>query len=193
VLFPVPRSRIAVRSVTGPFSKYLGAEETAILIALVAEVAPRVMIEFGCNIGRTARRVLENVPSIEKYVGIDVPSDHVPILGCQLTEVPASAGSEAIGDPRFELLLRDSSQLEAVEPCDAAFIDADHSVGAVLHESNLAHAAMRPGGVIVWHDYGNTAVEVTAALDHLHDAEGWPIYSVLGTWLAFMKFTRATP
>jgi predicted O-methyltransferase YrrM len=193
MLFPVPRSRIAVRSVAGPFSNYLGAEETAILIALVAEVAPRVMIEFGCNVGRTAKRVLENVPSIEKYIGIDVPTGHVPILPCQLSEIPLWPASEAVRDPRFELLLRDSSQLDEVEPCDAAFIDADHSVGAVLYESNLAHAAMRPGGIIVWHDYNNSAVEVTAALDHLHDAEGWPIYSVLGTWLAFMKFTRATP
>jgi hypothetical protein len=28
---------------------------------------------------------------------------------------------------------------------------------------------VRPGGIIIWHDYGNPTVEVTQVLDHLYD------------------------
>jgi hypothetical protein len=66
------------------------------------------------------------------------------------------------------------------------FIDGDHSELAVLHESRIASYLVRRGGIIVWHDYDNPAVEVTQALNRLHE-EGWPIASVVGSWLAFMK------
>ena len=55
------------KMVRGPFSKYLGPEETSILVTLVDSVAPEVMIEFGCNLGITSKRLIENVRSIERY------------------------------------------------------------------------------------------------------------------------------
>ena len=73
-----------------------------------------------------------------------------------------------------------------LEACDAVFIDGDHSELAVLHESRLARRLMRGRGIIVWHDYGNNAVEVTHALNRLHN-EGWPISCVEHSWLAFMR------
>ena len=66
---------------------------------------------------------------------------------------------------------------------DAVFIDGDHSYKAVVHESKLAREVVRPGGIIVWHDFQNPAVEVTQALTELD----WPIMSLRGSWLAFMR------
>jgi hypothetical protein len=73
-----------------------------------------------------------------------------------------------------------------LEPCDAVFIDGDHSEAAVLHESRLARRLIRGAGIIVWHDFSNPAVEVTQALSRLDD-EGWPINCVEQSWLAFMR------
>jgi predicted O-methyltransferase YrrM len=172
----------------GPFSRYLNEHETATLVALVKSVAPKVMIEFGCNSGITAARVLENVPTLEKYIGIDVPVDHVTTLGCQRYEVPVSAGCWAAHDPRFFLLKARSQALRTghLEPCDAVFIDGDHSEAAVLHESRLARRLIRGSGIIVWHDFSNSAVEVTRALNLLDD-EGWPINCIDNSWLAFLR------
>jgi predicted O-methyltransferase YrrM len=174
--------------VAGPFSNYLNASETAILIALIKSVSPRVMIEFGCNQGITAARVLENVPTLERYIGIDVPPDHETTLQCQQSEVPAVAGAHAAHDNRFFLLTATSRSLRAkdLEQCDAVFIDGDHSEAAVLHESRLARRLVRPNGIIVWHDFANQAVEVTQAITRLHD-EGWPIDCVANSWLAFAR------
>jgi predicted O-methyltransferase YrrM len=173
--------------VSGQFSKYLGATECSILIELVNSVQPKVMIEFGCNLGITAKRVLENVPMLEKYIGIDVEPDHVTTLECQRDEVPKSAGCYA-DDPRFHFLSCPTQELtvDDLEPCDAAFIDGDHSVFAVTHESFLASKLVRPGGIIIWHDFQNPAVEVTGVLRRLEE-QGWPIVGVKNSWLAYMR------
>jgi predicted O-methyltransferase YrrM len=187
-LFRYTRDELGVVPLTGAFSKYLNAHETAILLALVNSVAPRVMIEFGCNQGITAKRLLENVPSLQKYIGIDVPHGHRATLPCQQSETPLNAGWYAADDPRFFLLLARSQSLRSgyLEPCDVVFIDGDHSEAAVLHESRLARRLVRTPGLIVWHDYSNPHVEVTHALDHLQ-YEGWPINCVENSWLAFMR------
>lgn len=184
-------TKVAIRSApvrATHFSKYLNHHETALLVHLVASVSPRVMIEFGCNLGVTAKRVLDSVPTLERYIGIDVPASFVPRLNCQLDEVPENAGAYAADDERFSLLLSSSDDLKAaqLEPCDAVFIDGDHSEFAVSYESAMARELVRPGGIIVWHDYGNPSVEVTRTLDRLCSS-GWPIQSVEGSWLAFMR------
>jgi predicted O-methyltransferase YrrM len=171
----------------GHFSHYLGATECSILVDLVKSVEPRVMIEFGCNLGITAKQVLENVPTLERYIGIDVWPDYKTTLACQLSEVPYEAGRYA-EDDRFYLLTRPTQFLSTkeLEPCDAVFIDGDHSFRAVIHESLIARDLVREGGIIVWHDYQNPGVEVTEALRSLHE-QGWPIVSVKNSWLAFMR------
>ncbi len=181
-------AEIGAAPLRGPFSRYLNATETAILATLIGSVNPRVMIEFGCNRGITAKRLLENVPTLQRYIGIDVPPDYETVLWCQQSEVPRHAGCDAADDARFLLLTAPSWSIRAeqLEPCDAVFIDGDHSAAAVTHESVLARALLRPGGIICWHDYGNPAVEVTAALDALHD-QGWPIQCVEHSWLAFAR------
>jgi predicted O-methyltransferase YrrM len=173
--------------VTGHFSWYLGGMECSILIDLVKSVEPKVMIEFGCNLGITAQRVLENVPTLEKYIGIDVWPNYETTLKCQRSEVPYVAGRYA-DDPRFYLLIGPTQKLSAdeLEPCDAVFIDGDHSFSAVTHESKIARELIRPGGIIIWHDYQNPHVEVTEALRSLHE-DGWPIVSVKNSWLAYMR------
>jgi len=186
----VTKAELGVAPIGGPFSEYLNAEETAVLIALVRQVEPQVMLELGCNTGTTAARVLEHVPSIKAYYGVDVPFGFVTTLRCQQSETRQRPGREALGDPRFRLLVRETGSLEVepeLEPCDAIFIDGDHSFNAVLHDSEIASHLIKPGGIIVWHDYRNPGVEVTAALDELA-AEGWPLAHVADTWLAFARF-----
>jgi len=183
----VSPATLDLSSVRGPFSKYLNARETAILIALVRSVTPRVMIEFGCNLGITAARVLEHVPSLERYIGVDVPANHKPPLACQSDEVPRNPGYSAGHDPRFWLMLAEPMLTpDQLEPADAIFIDGDHSRQGVTHDTELASALIRPGGIIVWHDYGNDSVEVTPVLERL-DQQGWPMQHVDGSWLAFCR------
>jgi len=183
-----PKSDFALTAVRS-YNFYLNSEETSIVVELVNSVASKVMIEIGCNRGHTARTLLDHVPTLERYIGVDVPFEHEPSLRAQRGEIPVEPAKHAAADKRFYLLLRSSMLIkpEDLEPCDAVFIDGDHSERAVLHDSDLARALLRPGGIIIWHDFNNESVEVTPALHRLHSC-GWPIVAVQSTWLAFCKF-----
>jgi predicted O-methyltransferase YrrM len=187
----VAQEEFKISPIAGYLSNpYLGWHETALLIGLVQSVNTKVMIEFGTQAGRTARAILQNVPTLERYLAIDVPPDHYPTLGGQRSEVPTEAGRYAKYDPRYELILRERGSFDLnahdLPACDAAFIDGDHSTSAVGHDSEIARSVVRHGGVIVWHDYGNQSVEVTQVLEGLHES-GWPIRAIEGTWLAFVR------
>ncbi len=171
--------------------RFMNPGELEVLVALVASVQPRGVLEFGVNVGRTARMILDHVPGIERYQGVDVPLGYVPAMAVQRAEVPARPGELVASDPRFELILRPrgSHDLTPAElaPCDAVFIDGDHSRAGVLQDTALARAVLRPGGVIVWHDYhGLGTVDVRDVLDEMH-AAGADIVAVDGTWLAFTR------
>ena len=179
----------------GLHREYLQAGEMEIIAALLREVNAKSMIEIGCRDGRTARVLLHNVSSLERYVGIDVPMHYRPALPHQRNEMVAEPGHFAVADPRFELLISDNGSRDLtwdkVGPVDAMFIDGDHSFEVVLSDSHLADEVVKPGGIVIWHDYVNHAVDVTRALEHLRDDEGWPIVNVAGTWLAFMWIPQA--
>ena len=181
----LPVINLEAEPIGGQCSRYLGGAELAVLIAALRRVRPTVMVEFGCNDGMTAKRVLEHVFSIEQYIGLDVDRGHRTTLAQQQGEVPLVAGYHVLGDRRFFLHVCDTNKIDGLPPCDAVFIDGDHSVEAVTRDSMMAKQWLRRPGIIIWHDYGNPAVEVTAALDRLA-AVGWPISHIEGTWLAVM-------
>ena len=162
--------------------QYLQPGEQEVLLTLIKSVAPKTMVEIGVNIGLTARAMLRHIPSIEHYVGIDVDVDYRFEIPAQQTEHPDEPGRLVKDDPRFELRLRGRHMMPT--EADAVFIDGDHGMRAVMADSKWAAEVVRPGGIIVWHDYGNPTVEVTEVLDWLR-GEGRRIMHVAGTWLAF--------
>jgi len=171
--------------------RFMNEGELETLIALIRSVWPRHVIEFGVNIGRTAKAILANVPGIERYTGIDVPFGHVPAKAVQRNETPVRAGVMVFADPRFHLIVRPRGSLELtaadLAPCDAVFIDGDHGREAVLHDTALARALVRPDGIIIWHDYHDLGtVDVKSILDGMSE-RGAAIVHVDRTWLAFER------
>lgn len=149
------------------------------------------MLEFGVNEGLTAATVLDKIKTIETYQGIDVPVGFVTDRPVQRGEVPQRAGHLAKADPRFELIIRLRGSLDLkptdLKPCDVAFIDGDHGRKGVMHDTGLASVLVRPGGIIIWHDYNfMDVVDVTACLEEMA-AAGRKIVHVEGTWLAFER------
>lgn len=187
----VARFELDVRPIDwlGLHRQYLAHGEMEVIVALAQ--GAKTMIEFGCRDGRTARVLLRNVPTLERYVGVDVPVSYRPALSSQVGETVERPGHLVKDDPLFELIVRDRGTLD-LEPrdlpeCDAVFIDGDHSEEVVRHDSRLARSVVRSGGVVMWHDYrSGAAVEVKPVVDDL-TKEGWPICQVLNTSLAFCR------
>jgi predicted O-methyltransferase YrrM len=189
----IPQALLNVRPIdwAGLPKRFMNPGELEVLIALLRPHRPRHVIEFGVNVGRTAKAILANVPGIERYTGIDVPADYVPEKPVQRGEVPTAPGDLVNGDPRFALIIRPRGSHDLtpaeLEPADAAFIDGDHSRAGVLNDTALARAVLRPGGMIIWHDYHDRGtVDVREVLDEMF-RDGEPIARVERTWLAFQQ------
>jgi predicted O-methyltransferase YrrM len=161
--------------------KYMHAGEQDVLLALIAPIEPKTMVEIGVNEGLTAMAVLREIPSIEHYIGIDVDAAYRFEIPAQQVERTDQPGRLVSGDPRFELRFRGA---EMPTSCDVMFIDGDHGKNAVLADSLWATEIVAPGGLIIWHDYGNPTVEVTEVLNKL-DTHGREMHHVEGTWLVF--------
>lgn len=177
---------------TGLPRRFINPDELECLIALLRAVNPHTVVEFGVNEGRTAKALMNNLPSIKCYVGVDVPFGYVTAKEVQRKEVPQRAGHMVLSDPRFSVLLpaRGSASLmpDDLPWADAVFIDGDHSYRGVMHDTMLAKAILNPGGIIVWHDYHDLGtVDVREALHDLA-ASGEALRKIEGTWLAFQKY-----
>ncbi len=168
--------------------RYMNPGEVETLVALANSVKAETVLEIGCNAGRTSALLLHNVPTLKKLVGIDVPPGYAFAKHIQRNEVPQVPGIFALHDPRFELKVRPRGAFE-FEPhelpdADLIFIDGDHGREAVERDSWLAAELVRPGGMIVWHDYHDRGtVDVKPVLDELREA-GRDIRHVQGTWFA---------
>lgn len=54
--------------------EYGSVDDRRALLALARHVQPLRVVEFGIQDGRTARLLLDELPGIERYVGIDLPA-----------------------------------------------------------------------------------------------------------------------
>jgi predicted O-methyltransferase YrrM len=180
----VNKADLGIVEDNGTVRQYMLRGEQEVLLALVGSVQPRAMIEIGVNIGRTAQAVLQHIGSIEQYIGIDVGPEYRFEIPAQSIERPDEPGHLVKNDPRFEMVWRNGGVIGLKHPCGVVFIDGDHGRNAVTHDSMLATHLVQPGGLIIWHDYGNPSVQVTPVLDQLL-AEGRDLWHVEATWLAF--------
>jgi SAM-dependent methyltransferase len=174
-------------------ARFLHPGELAVIASLLRGKAR--VVEFGCQNGRTARVLLDSLPGIEHYIGIDVLPGYVPAKAVQRGEVPDKPGEFALGDDRFRAIVRERGSYDVqageISPVDAAFIDGDHSREGVLNDYRLARAAMRRGGILLFHDYhdrvgadGKPEVDVAEVLHELY-LDGLPLVHVAGTWIAY--------
>lgn len=194
VVCALPRVTIDAPTVNlhGLPTSYMNPGELAVLAALVNSVGARGVMEIGCNSGRTAALLLRECKTIEQYLGVDVLPGYEFASKVQAKEVPHDPGIYASGDDRFTLWLsrngsRDMAAHTMESAYDVVFIDGDHSEAAVIWDTALARAAVRPGGLIIWHDYHDKeTVDVRRVLDAQY-AEGRKIQHVAGTWLAFER------
>ena len=189
----LPIADLDIEETEGLENAFMTKNDTEAILALLHQVKPRTMVEFGVNYGFTARELLKRVPSIESYIGIDVDSpDYVPpFLPSQRVEIPEEPGREAKSDPRFRLIVRPRGAYDLhcrdIGPVDAALIDGDHSRQGVENDTGLALSCVRPGGVIMWHDYSQySTVDVPQVLHELWE-KGHPLFWARGASLAFQR------
>ena len=178
-----------------PFMECNDDLELPTLLALIGLSQRReTMIEFGVNSGRTARVILDHFQFL-RYIGVDVLPGYQTISPVQRHEVPENAGEFVRGDLSFQLRLSRRGSLDLtcddLPPADVVFIDGDHSAEGVWNDSTLAYEIVRPGGLVIWHDYKQwhrpgVPCDVFTVLAELSE-RGHKISHVGDSWLAFER------
>lgn len=140
--------------------------EIAILCAIVRLTGAKKILEIGTYDGRTALNLAANAPGDGTVTTMDLPPDWNHGLAI---DVPHHAVN-ATGVPPTSLKYRDTPYAHKVRQVygdsavldwstlggmfDLIFIDGCHSYDYVMSDTSKALNTVRPGGLVIWHDYG---------------------------------------
>jgi predicted O-methyltransferase YrrM len=161
-----------------------------------------LIFEFGTATGKTTYLLARNAPADARVVTLtlarsaahlyreestDDPDAKRAALAESLTEF-TYAGTEAAA--KITQLFGDSKDFDETSyrgRCDLVFVDASHARSYVESDSRKALAMVRPGGVVLWHDYAGPrhARGVYEALSAL--ARELPLRHIAGTMLVVYR------
>lgn len=172
------------------------ADTEAWILAVLAKDARR-LFEFGTCTGKTAYLWARNQPPGGTVATLTLapdqagssqpaPGDDPVALAYAEAESRFSrflySGTES--ESRIEQLYGDSKEFDATAHagrCDVVFVDGSHAYSYVVSDSAKALSMVRPGGLVLWHDYSPECPGVFRALNEL--AERLPLVHVAGTTL----------
>lgn len=177
----------------------VSVEELCKICLVVSWLRPRSIFEFGTYNGLTTYQLALNAPSDCVIYTLDI--DPAAAAALEIGEIDSylarkvGAFDSKVGQyfhntpeaARIQQLWGDSTKLDftAFEgSIDLVFVDAGHTYEYVRSDSGIALRMLRPGGVILWHDYLRVLhPDVTQYLCEL-SASGVPVRHLRGTGLA---------
>jgi predicted O-methyltransferase YrrM len=171
--------------------------EVMSLVTLIKHTKATRVLEIGTFDGNTALNIAANLPAAGTVVTVDLPEDWQGDLTLEIPDEHINVTDrQGVGRQyrqsahasKVRQVLGDSAKLDWSTlggPFDVIFIDGCHAYPYVVSDSANALKCLRPGGVIVWHDYGQIP-DVSQRVDELaHELKGqMTLHSVRGTRLA---------
>lgn len=154
--------------------------EMAILCAIVRLTGARDILEIGTFDGRTALNLAANAPVDGMVTTVDLPPDWSRGLAIDVPHHAINASGIAPSALKYRdtpfaskvsQVYGDSAALDWTTlggPFDLVFVDGCHSYDYVVSDTAKALTCVRPGGLVIWHDYGmiedvSKAVDETAS------------------------------
>ena len=176
--------------------------ELAVLALAAADVATgSAIIEIGTFDGRTALNLAINAPPGVSISTLDLPVDQPSALAIEQSErryvdKPAPGARlrnchvpwRAYAD-RVVQLRGDSATFDwapHVGRAGLVFVDGSHAYDYARKDSETAVQLVKPGGIVLWHDYG-VWPGVTQALEELETARHLGLVNIRGTSLVFWR------
>lgn len=178
------------------------SDAEAWILSVLAKRA-RCLFEFGTCTGRTAYLWARNSPVDARVITLTLAPDALNEYRQDAADDPgdtASALSESAytsfyysGTPdaaKVEQLFGDSKDLDLSRwagQCDLVFVDGSHAYSYVKSDSEKALTLVRPGGLVLWHDYAGEehSPGVYRALNELR--EQLPLVRIVETMLVVYR------
>jgi predicted O-methyltransferase YrrM len=183
-----------------------GTSDTeAWILAILAKRARR-LFEFGTCTGKTAYLWARNSPEGAEVITLTLPPGEAQRIAAGAGDDPQAikaaaeesaftrflySGTEA--EHKIVQLYGDSKAFDEtpyLDSCDLVFIDGSHAYSYVRSDSQKALRMLRPGGILLWHDYRGRqrAAGVFRALNEL--ARRLPLVHLAGTSLIAYRRPR---
>src|SRR5688500_5369131 len=172
--------------------------DTEAWILAVLSKRANLMFEFGTCTGRTSYLWAVNSPPTARVVTLTLGPNDLATYSRGAGDT-STATQIALNESRFdefyytgtsvaskvEQLFGDSKAFDEtpwVGQCDLVFVDGSHAQSYVLSDSRKALRLVRPGGLVLWHDYrGHKLKGVFRTLNQL--ARELPLVHIRGTSL----------
>ncbi|HUF12205.1 MAG TPA: class I SAM-dependent methyltransferase [Longimicrobiales bacterium] len=167
------------------------------LILLCRALRPETILEIGTFVGYTALHMALNTPADTRVFTLDLPPQNRD-TSLRTTGTDQKLIGKDIGRAVFEgrpagakvtRLYGDSASFDFSPwhgAVDLFFVDGAHSYDYVRSDTEKALMCMRPGGVVVWHDYGR--IEQDGVTRWLHEfARGRDVRAVPNGSIAYWR------
>lgn len=176
--------------------------ELAVINLLAADCADGTdLFEIGTFDGRTTLNLALSAPPRCRVFSLDLPretrtrfelaagEEHMVDKTDSGQRIEAYRQSHGRAVARIHQLYGDSARFDFSpyrRRCSLVFVDGSHHHDYVMADSYRALEIVRPGGVILWHDYGIWE-DVTKALEELDRREKLGLSSIGGTSLVYWR------
>lgn len=185
----------------GDFNAGISGRERWILSVLAKEA--NKIFEFGTCTGATTYLLARNSPENAKVVTLTLhPEQKMDAISTKkdIAKDMDAAKSESLYtnffyegtrvEDKITQIFSDSKKLDVssyVEQFDLIFIDGAHIYSYVLNDTEKALKMLKPGGILLWHDYRHPR-RVPGVFNALNEiAEKFPLAHIEGTTLVFYR------
>ncbi|MEP6992105.1 MAG: class I SAM-dependent methyltransferase [bacterium] len=193
----------------GPYVVDGGTSDAEAWILAVLAKQALCLFEFGTCTGKTAYLWARNAPAGARIVTITLAPDNLGAHQADAADDPRDVAYALRESAHTSFLYTDSDVAHKVEQlygdskaldtsswtgcCDVVFIDGSHAYSYVMSDSEKALDMVRPGGVVLWHDYAGPrhSQGVYRAVNEL--AKRLPLVRISGTALAAYRRPMDAP
>lgn len=180
------KGQVALR--LGENGLYAAMENSFLIMQLVAMLRPKRIFEIGTSQGRGTALMAMNTTDDTRIFTLDLPPEAQVPAGAtdrHLIELARRELGIAFRDTNWAAkitqLLGDSTRFDYTpyhDSIDMVTVDGSHSYPFVFADSMNAFRMIRPGGIILWHDYESMRSEygVSRFVDDLRYRHGLPSY-----------------
>lgn len=162
-----------------PFPRALSTmpHELVVLALLLRHFKPRRIVEFGTAEGRTTINLALHSPQDAEVITVNFPPDPPrSYVGYFYWEHPLRS--------KIKQIYADATRYDWTpyrESVDLVFVDGGDAYQVRARETAVAFRMIRPGAIVLWHDYG-TSEGSTTLLNQLR--QRLPVSHIAGTALA---------
>ncbi len=182
---------------TDDYREMMVPAELDTLCRIAAYWRPERLFEFGTYLGGSALQVAANSEA-EIYTLDLPPGEGQEVLDKDIDVYPDEPGRKFHGTPyesRIHQLYGNSLTFDYSTHhglCDMVFVDANHHYEHVCSDTDNALKLVRPGGLVLWHDYADYAPGVMQALDELAES-GRTLFHIENTSMVVHLVPREVP